>query len=195
MGNRDLAADLYQAGFAAEAWKVWERILWWPEHLAVYPQGIANDDYTSRFPQSKPFGGRISAGRTNEISGCVGVEAIVRGLFAVRPGKGWVHRIFRRPAGTKTDLWPLPIPFGARLGQLPSVARASMCYAMTVSALRYFGTTARYGFTSLPEGGHPCRSALGGAWKAECHQRRPEVAHRTSLPARRLCRGTYTAAW
>jgi len=80
-----LAADVYQAGFPREAWKVLERILWWPEHLAVYPQGIANDDYTTRFPQSQPFGGRISAGRTNEISGCVGVEAIVRGLFGVRP--------------------------------------------------------------------------------------------------------------
>ena len=80
-----LVADLYQAGFPREAWKVLERMLWWPEHLAVYPQGIANDDYSTRFPQSKPFGGRISAGRTNEISGCVGVEAIIRGLFGVRP--------------------------------------------------------------------------------------------------------------
>jgi hypothetical protein len=80
-----LVADLYQAGFAREAWEVLERMLWWPDHLAVYPQGIANDDYTSRFPQSKPFGGRISAGRTNEISGCVGVEAIIRGLFGVKP--------------------------------------------------------------------------------------------------------------
>jgi hypothetical protein len=80
-----LVADLYQAGFAREAWKVLERMLWWPEHLAVYPQGVANDDYTSRFPQSGPFGGRISAGRTNEISGCVGVEAIIRGLFGVVP--------------------------------------------------------------------------------------------------------------
>ncbi|MGD1100544.1 MAG: hypothetical protein ABSA59_00645 [Terriglobia bacterium] len=80
-----LAADLYQAGFPREGWKVLERILWWPEHLAVYPQGVANDDYTTRFPQSQPFGGRISAGRTNEISGSVGVEAIVRGLFGVRP--------------------------------------------------------------------------------------------------------------
>jgi hypothetical protein len=80
-----LVADLYQAGFIEEAWKVLERILWWPEHLAVYPQGIANDDYSSRIPQSKSFGGRISAGRINEISGCVGVEAIIRGLFGVRP--------------------------------------------------------------------------------------------------------------
>ena len=80
-----LAADVYQAGFPREAWKVLERMLWWPEHLAVYPQGVANDDYTTRFPQSQPLGGRISAGRTNEMSGCVGVEAIVRGLFGVRP--------------------------------------------------------------------------------------------------------------
>ena len=80
-----LVADLYQAGFPREAWTVLERMLWWPEHLAVYPQGVANDDYTTRFPQSQPFGGRISAGRTNEMSGSVGVEAIVRGLFGARP--------------------------------------------------------------------------------------------------------------
>jgi hypothetical protein len=80
-----LVTDLYQAGLTAEAWKVLERILWWPEHLAVYPQGIANDDYSSRFPESKRFGGRVTAGRTNVISGCVGVEAIVRGLFGVEP--------------------------------------------------------------------------------------------------------------
>jgi hypothetical protein len=80
-----IVADLFRAGFPAVAWKVFDRFLWWPEHLAVYPQGIANDDYSPRFPQSKPFGGRIAAGRTNEISGCVGVEAIIRGLFGVRP--------------------------------------------------------------------------------------------------------------
>ena len=80
-----LVTDLYQAGYSAEARKVLDRILWWPEHLAVYPQGIANDDYSSRFPESKPFGGRVTAGRTNVISGCVGVETIVRGLFGVEP--------------------------------------------------------------------------------------------------------------
>jgi len=80
-----LVTDLYQAGFSAEAWKVLERILWWPEHLAVYPQGIGNDDYSSRFPESKRFGGRVTAGRSNVISGCVGVETIVRGLFGVEP--------------------------------------------------------------------------------------------------------------
>jgi hypothetical protein len=80
-----LVGDLYRAGFPDEAWKVLERMLWWPEHLAIYPQGISNDDYSSRFPQSKPFGGRISAGRTNEISGSVGVDAIVRGLFGITP--------------------------------------------------------------------------------------------------------------
>lgn len=80
-----LVSDLYQAGFSAEAWKVLGRILWWPDHLAIYPQGIANDDYSSRFPESKSFGGRVTAGRSNVISGCVGVETIVRGLFGVEP--------------------------------------------------------------------------------------------------------------
>ncbi len=78
---------------------MWERFLWWPEHIAVYPQGVGNEDYTSKFPQAAPFGGRISAGRTNEISGSVGVEAVVRGLFGVEPGRdGSIRfRAARRP--------------------------------------------------------------------------------------------------
>ena len=50
-------------------------------------QGIANDDYTFKFPQSAPFGGRVSAGRTNEIAGAAGVGLIVKGLFGVKPGR------------------------------------------------------------------------------------------------------------
>ena len=106
-----LVADVYQAGFPREAWKVLERMLWWPEHLAVYPQGVANDDYTTRFPQSQPFGGRISAGRTNEISGSVGVEAIVRGLFGVRPERdGSIGFSSWTPSAGRADGAGLPVP-------------------------------------------------------------------------------------
>lgn len=82
-----LVADFFEAGLVEQAWKAWERILWWPEHLAIWPQGVANDDYTPRVPAAAPFGGRISAGLTSEISGSTGVEAVVRGLFGVRPGR------------------------------------------------------------------------------------------------------------
>jgi hypothetical protein len=82
-----LIADLFQAGFVQKAWQAFGKILWWPEHLAILPQGIANDDYRFMFPQSASFGGRISAGRTNEISGATGVEVIIRGIFGVRPGR------------------------------------------------------------------------------------------------------------
>jgi len=80
-----LVADLFGAGFGREASDALERILWWPEHMAVYPQGIANDDYSFRYPEAQRFGGRISAGRSNVIAGCTGVEAIIRGLFGVDP--------------------------------------------------------------------------------------------------------------
>jgi hypothetical protein len=94
-----IVADLFEAGFAGDAWRVWERFLWWPEHMAVYPQGVGNEDYTFKFPQAAPFGGRIGAGRTNEVSGSVGVEAVVRGLFGVEPGRdGSIRfRAGRRP--------------------------------------------------------------------------------------------------
>ena len=81
-----LVADLYGAGFDREASDALERILWWPEHMAVYPQGIANDDYSLRYPVARKFGGRISAGRSNVIAGATGIEAILRGLFGVQPG-------------------------------------------------------------------------------------------------------------
>jgi hypothetical protein len=94
-----IVADLFQAGFIDEAWRVWERFLWWPEYMVVYPQGVGNEDYTFKFRQAGPFGGRIGAGRTNLISGCVGVEAVVRGLFGVEPGRdGSIRfRAVRRP--------------------------------------------------------------------------------------------------
>jgi hypothetical protein len=106
-----LVGDLYEAGFIEEAWKVQERILWWPEHLAVYPQGIANDDYSPRIPQSKAFGGRVSAGRINEISGCVGVEAIVRGLFGARPERDGSIRF---AAGRRPQDGPMALAYPFR---------------------------------------------------------------------------------
>ncbi len=120
-----LVADLYQAGLAADAWKVLERMLWWPDYLAVYPQGISNDDYSSRFVASKPFGGRISAGLTNVISGCVGAETMIRGLFGVSPGRDGSIGFSagrlpeRRPDGARVslsrpDLDGHPAPRGAR---------------------------------------------------------------------------------
>jgi len=90
-----LVADLFGAGFEREAMDALERILWWPEHMAVYPQGIANDDYSFRYPEAKQFGGRISAGRSNVIAGCTGMDAVIRGLFGVDPGRdgsiGFAH--------------------------------------------------------------------------------------------------------
>ena len=81
-----LVVDLFSAGFLREASDALRRILWWPEHMAVYPQGIANDDYTFRYPEAKKFGGRISGGRSNVIAGCAGMDAIIRGLFGLDPG-------------------------------------------------------------------------------------------------------------
>ena len=90
-----LVADLFGAGFGREAADALERILWWPDHMAVYPQGIANDDYSFRYPEAQKFGGRISAGRSNVIAGCTGMDAIIRGLFGVEPGRdgtiGFAH--------------------------------------------------------------------------------------------------------
>ncbi len=82
-----LVADLFQAGMIDAAWRAWERILWWPEHLAIWPQGIANDDYSSRFPPSARFGGRLSAGLTNALCAAAGPETVIRGLFGADPGR------------------------------------------------------------------------------------------------------------
>jgi hypothetical protein len=108
-----IVADLFEAGFVDEAWRVWERFLWWPEHMAVYPQGVGNEDYTFKFPQAAPFGGRIGAGRTNEISGSVGVEAVVRGLFGVEPGRDGSIR-FRAGRRPQDPPMALAYPFRGR---------------------------------------------------------------------------------
>lgn len=55
--------------------------------MAVYPQGIANDSYTFRFPAASPFGGRITAGRANIIAGVTGVETVLRGIFGLELGR------------------------------------------------------------------------------------------------------------
>lgn len=81
-----LSADLFTAGFTAEGWLALQKILWWPDHMAVYPQGIANDSYSFRFPVAAPFGGRITAGRANIVAGAAGVETVLRGIFGLTLG-------------------------------------------------------------------------------------------------------------
>lgn len=108
-----LVADLFGAGFEREAMDALERILWWPEHMAVYPQGIANDDYSFRYPESKKFGGRISAGRSNVIAGCTGMEAIIRGLFGADPGRDG-SIAFSQHHKTGDGPYTLVYPFGGR---------------------------------------------------------------------------------
>ena len=82
-----LSADLFMAGFIPEGWHTLEKIFWWPDHMAVYPQGIANDSYTFRVPTAAPFGGRITAGRANIIAGVAGVETVLRGIFGLELGR------------------------------------------------------------------------------------------------------------
>ena len=108
-----LAADLYTAGFPRQAEAALARILWWPEYMAVYPQGIANDDYSFRYPEARAFGGRITGGRSNVIAGCTGVETILRGMFGVAPDPdgslGFAHT--HRPGDAPYTLsYPLPRP-------------------------------------------------------------------------------------
>jgi hypothetical protein len=83
----ELSADLFSAGFPDQGWMALQKILWWPDHLAVYPQGIANDDYTFRYPQAAQFGGRIGGGRSNAMVSCAGVEAVLRGVFGLDLGR------------------------------------------------------------------------------------------------------------
>jgi hypothetical protein len=79
----ELSADFFSAGFPAQGWMALNKILWWPDHLAVYPQGITNDSYALRYPESKRFGGRVGAGRTNLVASCAGVDTILRGIFGL----------------------------------------------------------------------------------------------------------------
>lgn len=82
----ELSADLFAAGFPTQGWMALNKILWWPDHLAVYPQGITNDSYAFRYPQSKRFDGRVGAGRANLIASCAGVDTILRGIFGLELG-------------------------------------------------------------------------------------------------------------
>lgn len=82
-----LSADLFTAGFVSQAWMALRKLLWWPDHMAVYPQGIVNDSYLFRVPQSARFGGRVSAGRSNVIAGCAGMETVLRGVFGLELGR------------------------------------------------------------------------------------------------------------
>ena len=82
-----LSADLFTAGFIPEGWLALEKIFWWPDHMVVYPQGIANDSYAFRFPAAAPFGGRVTAGRANIVAGVAGVETVLRGIFGLELGR------------------------------------------------------------------------------------------------------------
>jgi hypothetical protein len=79
----ELSADLFTAGLTKEGWMSLRKILWWPDHMAVYPQGVANDSYTFQFSEAAKFNGRISAGHSNEVVGSAGVETVLRGLFGL----------------------------------------------------------------------------------------------------------------
>ena len=106
----ELSADFFAAGFPAEGWMALNKILWWPEHLAVYPQGITNDSYAFRYPQSKRFGGRVGAGRTNLIASCAGVDTILRGIFGLEFGADGSIQVANNQAVNSTPS-ALAIPF------------------------------------------------------------------------------------
>ncbi|WP_213807097.1 hypothetical protein [Granulicella sp. dw_53] len=109
-----LSADLFTSGFLSEGWLALEKIFWWPDHMAVYPQGIANDSYTSRFPAAAPFGGRITAGRANIVAGAAGVETVLRGLFGLELGRdGSIGFSNNRPPALKN--LELSFPYSERV--------------------------------------------------------------------------------
>jgi hypothetical protein len=110
----ELSADLFAAGFPGEGWMSLKKILWWPDHMAVYPQGIANDSYTSRFSQAASFGGRVTGGRSNIIVGVAGVEAVLRGVFGLEMGRDGSIKVSNNLVD---DLGPsaVAIPFRHRI--------------------------------------------------------------------------------
>jgi len=104
-----LSTDLFTAGFIPEGWLALEKILWWPDHMAVYPQGIANDSYAFRVPAAVPFGGRVTAGRANIIAGVAGVETVLRGIFGLELGEdGSIGFSNNRPASVTSLTLSLP---------------------------------------------------------------------------------------
>lgn len=110
----ELSADFFSANFPAQGWMALNKILWWPDHLAVYPQGIANDSYAFRYPPSKRFGGRVSAGRTNLIASCAGVDTILRGIFGLEFGADGSIQVANNQAVNSKPA-ALAVPFRGRL--------------------------------------------------------------------------------
>ena len=110
----ELSADFFSAAFPAQGWMALNKILWWPDHLAVYPQGITNDSYAFRYPQSKQFGGRVGAGRTNLVASCAGVDAILRGIFGLELGADGSIKVANNQT-TDSGTSALSIPFRGEL--------------------------------------------------------------------------------
>ena len=110
----ELSADFFSAGFPAQGWLALNKILWWPDHLAVYPQGIANDSYTFRYPESERYGGRVGAGRTNLIASCAGVDAILRGIFGLDLGMDGSIKAANNQSANSGPL-ALAVPFRGKL--------------------------------------------------------------------------------
>jgi hypothetical protein len=110
----ELSADFFSSGFPAQGWLALNKILWWPDHLAVYPQGITNDSYTFRYPQSERFGGRVGAGRTNLIASCAGVDAVLRGIFGLDLGTDGSIKVANNQSATSGPL-ALAVPFRGKL--------------------------------------------------------------------------------
>jgi hypothetical protein len=110
----ELSADFFSAGFPAEGWMSLNKILWWPDHLAVYPQGITNDSYAFRNPQTARFGGRAGAGRSNLIASSAGVDAILRGIFGLEMSADGSIKVANNQ---KVDSEPMAvsIPFRGRV--------------------------------------------------------------------------------
>jgi hypothetical protein len=106
----ELSADFFAAGFPGQGWTALNKILWWPDHLAVYPQGITNDSYSFRYPQSERFGGRVGAGRTNLIASCAGVDTILRGIFGLELGMDGSIQVANNQAADSETV-ALAIPF------------------------------------------------------------------------------------
>jgi hypothetical protein len=111
----ELSADFFSAGFPAQGWLALNKILWWPDHLAVYPQGITNDSYAFRYPQSEHFGGRVGAGRSNLIASCVGVDTILRGIFGLEFGADGSIKIANHSLESDSEPSAVAVPFRGKL--------------------------------------------------------------------------------
>jgi len=111
----ELSADFFSAGFPAQGWMALNKILWWPDHLAVYPQGITNDSYAFRYPQSERFGGRVGAGRSNLIASCAGVDTILRGIFGLEFGADGSIQVANHSLESNSAPSAVAVPFRGRL--------------------------------------------------------------------------------